>query len=83
MEQFIWLFTNYKQDNWDELLPAAKFAYNNHIHSSTQQVPFMMDTSRLPRMGFKPNGPHSKVESVNEFCDQIASSISEAQAALV
>ena len=37
MEQFIWLFTNYKQDDWDELVPAAKFAYNNHIHSSMQQ----------------------------------------------
>jgi hypothetical protein len=83
MEQFIRLFTNYKQDDWDELLPAAEFAYNNHIHSSTQQVPFMTDTGRLPRMGFEPNGPRSKVESVNEFHDRIASGVSEAKAALV
>jgi hypothetical protein len=66
MEQFIRLFTNYKQDDWDKLLPAAKFAYNNHIHSSTQQVPFMTDTGWLPQMGFEPNGLRSKVESVNE-----------------
>jgi hypothetical protein len=38
---------SYKQDDWDELLLAAEFAYNNHVHS-----PFMTDTSRLPRMGF-------------------------------
>jgi hypothetical protein len=32
MEQFIRLFTNYKQDDWDKLLLAAELAYNNHIH---------------------------------------------------
>jgi hypothetical protein len=83
MEQFIWPFTNYKQDDWDKLLPATEFAYNNHVHSSTQQVPFMTDTSQLPWMGFEPNRPRSRVESVNEFRDWIASSISEAKAALV
>jgi hypothetical protein len=83
LDQFIRLFTNYKQDDWDELLPAAEFAYNNHIHSSTQQVPFMTDTGRLPRMGFEPNGPRSRLEDVNDFRDRIASGVSEAQAALV
>jgi hypothetical protein len=41
LKQFVRIFMSYKQDDWDELLPAAKFAYNN---SSTQQVPFMTDT---------------------------------------
>ena len=83
MEQFIWLFTNYKQDDWDELLPAAKFTYNNHIHSSTQQVLFMTDTGQLPQMGFEPNSPRSNLELVNELHDQITSGISGAQATLV
>jgi hypothetical protein len=48
-KQFIHIFTSYKQDNWDKLLPAAQFAYNNDVHSSTQQVPFMTDTGRLPQ----------------------------------
>ena len=64
-------------------MPGAEFAYNNHIHSSMQQVPFMTDTGRLPRMGFEPNEMRSTVESVNEFRDRIASSISKAKAALV
>src|SRR6185312_9621290 len=73
LEQFVRIFTNYQQDNWDELLPAAEFAYNNHLHSSTQQVPFMTDTGRLPRMGFEPNGLRSEMEDVNEFRNRIAS----------
>jgi len=44
MEQFLCLFMNEHQDNWDELLPLGKFMYNNHIHSLTQQTPFMVDT---------------------------------------
>ena len=83
LEQFIRLFTGYKQDDWDELLPAAEFAYNNHVHSSTQQVPFMTDTGRLPRMGFEPSSGRSGIESANEFRDRIASGVSEAKAALV
>jgi hypothetical protein len=83
LEQFVRIFMSYKQDDWDELLPAAEFAYNNHVHSSTQQVPFMTDTGRLPRMGFEPNGRHSADESVNEFHDRIAAGVSEAKAALV
>jgi hypothetical protein len=74
---------SYKQDDWDELLPAAEFTYNNHIHSSTQQVPFLTDTGRLPRMGFEPNGRRSANESINEFRDWIAAGVSEAKATLV
>ena len=40
------LFVNERQDDWDELLPLGEFAYNNHVHSSTQQTPFMLDSGR-------------------------------------
>jgi hypothetical protein len=83
LEQFVHIFTSYKQDDWDELLPAAKFIYNNHVHSSTQQVPFMTDTGRLLQMGFEPNSRRSTNESVNKFRDQIATGVSEAKAALI
>ena len=45
----------------------AEFQYNNHIHASTRQSPFMLDTGRHPRMGFELQQPLSHLESVNEF----------------
>ena len=47
LKQYIRLFVNERQDNWNSLslLPLAEFAYNNHVHSSTQQTPFFLDTA--------------------------------------
>jgi hypothetical protein len=44
LEQYLRVFVNEHQDDWDELLPMAEFQYNNHIHSSTQQTPFFLDS---------------------------------------
>jgi hypothetical protein len=83
LEQYLRLFVSERQDNWDELLPFAEFQYNNHIHSSTRQTPFMLDTGRDPRMGFEPQEAPSLLESVNEFKQRMEESLSEAKAALV
>jgi hypothetical protein len=82
MEQYVRIFANERQDDWDELLPMGEFAYNNHVHSSTQQTPFMVDTGRHPRMGFEPQEPRSHLESVNEFTDKMSKGLEEAKAAL-
>ena len=57
LEQFLHLFINQRQDNWDKLLPIVEFQYNNHIHSATQNIPFLLDTGHIPHMGFKPDQP--------------------------
>ena len=82
LEQFIQLFVNEHQDNWNSLLPLAEFAYNNHVHSLTQQTPFFLDTSQHPRMGFEPNQPQSRIETVNEFTDQMKATLEEVKSAL-
>jgi hypothetical protein len=82
MEQFLCLFVNEGQDDWDELLPLGEFAYNNHVHSSTQQTLFMVDTGQHPHMGFEPQQPWSHMESVNKFKDCMARGLKEAKAAL-
>ena len=55
LEQFIQLFVNEHQDNWNLLPLLAEFAYNNHVRSSTQQTPFFLDTSQHPQIGFEPD----------------------------
>ena len=49
LEQYLQIFVRERQDNWYTLLPLAEFSYNNHIHSSTQQTPFLLlDTGQHP-----------------------------------
>src|SRR5271156_2990565 len=81
-EQYLRLFVNQRQDDWVGLLLFAEFQYNNHIHSATQQVPFLLDTGRIPRMGFKPGQCRSHVESVNESKDRMKDALDKAKAAL-
>jgi hypothetical protein len=83
LEGYLRNFTSQRQDDWDELLPLGKFMHNNHVHdASTQQTPFMIDTGRHPCMGFEPNQPRSKLESVNEFADRMAKGLEEAKSAI-
>ena len=44
LEQYLRIFVGERQDDWYTLLPLAEFSYNNHIHLSTQQTPFLLDT---------------------------------------
>jgi hypothetical protein len=60
----------------------SEFQYNNHIHSGTQQTPFLLDTSRHLRMGFELKQPASCLETVNEFTDRMCSTLTEAKSAL-
>src|SRR5258705_12236378 len=40
LEQYLWGYTNYQQDDWVTLLPMAKFAYNNAMNATTGVSPF-------------------------------------------
>jgi hypothetical protein len=82
LEIYLRMFTNERHSDWNELLPSAEFAYNNAIHSSTQQTPFLLDTGCHPRMGFEPRHQPSEIEGVNEFVDRMRSADEEAQAAI-
>jgi hypothetical protein len=82
LEGYLHIFTSRRQDDWDDFLPTGEFQYNNTVHSSTQQTPFMVDTGRHPRMGFEPQQPRSTLELVNEFAECMALGIEEVKAAL-
>ena len=54
LDQYLRLFVNEQQDDWYDLLPMAEFQHNNHVYSATQQPPFLLNTGRIPYMGFEP-----------------------------
>jgi len=82
LDQYLQLFVNEQQDNWYDLLPMVEFQHNNHVHSATQQPPFLLNTRRLPCMGFKPQQNPSSLETVNEFMERIKTVIKEVKSTI-
>jgi len=82
LDQYLWLFVNKRQDDWYDLLPMAEFQHNNYVHSATQQPLFLLDTGRLPHMGFEPRQNPSGLETVNEFTERIRTAIEEAKSVI-
>jgi hypothetical protein len=78
LEQYLCLFMSECQEDWDNLLPLAEFQYNNRVHASTHETPFMLNTGRHPCMNFELHSQPSKIESVNDFKDQMSSALEEA-----
>jgi len=82
LDQYLRLFVNERQDDWYNLLPIVEFQHNNHVHSATQQPPFLLDTGWLPRMGFEPRQNSSGLETVNEFTERMRTAIKEAKSTI-
>ena len=49
IEQYHHHYCSTKQDDWDELLPMAKFAYNSAKYKTTGISPFKVNYGMLPR----------------------------------
>jgi len=60
----------------------AEFQHNNYVHSATQQPLFLLDTGRIPRMGFEPRQNHSDLDTVNEFTERMRMVIEEAKSTI-
>src|SRR5258708_33282728 len=50
LEQYLWGYTNYQQDNWATLLPMAEFAYNNAMNATTGVSPFFTNKGYHPEI---------------------------------
>ena len=56
LEQYLRIFCNYQQDNWNTLLPLAEFAYNNAPSATTSTSPFLPTKVTIPIWPFIRNG---------------------------
>ena len=51
LEQFLRAYGNYPQDNWNELLLLAEFAYNNGFQETIKTTPFHANYGTNPEHG--------------------------------
>jgi hypothetical protein len=88
LEQFLRIFCDYQQDNWQQLLPLAEFAYNNAKHSATQVSPFFANYGYHPRCTIKVAPPQEAstnpaaedlVSKFKRIHEKIRSDLAEAQ----
>ena len=80
IEQMLRHHVNERQDDWDQHLLPAQFAYNNAVQDSTQYSPFYLNYGVHPRTpGNLLAPPLSSNPSVQEFVGQMAMDISKAK----
>ena len=89
LEQYLRIFCNYQQDNWQQLLPLAEFAYNNSVHASTGQTPFFANygyhpnsiATSTPRATDSDNpAAGDLIKSLGEVHEQLSFELAEASA---
>jgi len=49
LEQYLYVYCNYQQDNWSELLSLMEFAYNNVPSATTSVSPFFVNKKYHPK----------------------------------
>ena len=54
IEQYLRHYCSWKQDDWDELLPMAEFAYNSAKSETTGISPFEANYGMLPKQSWEP-----------------------------
>jgi len=54
LEQYLWIYCSYQQDNWSSLLPLTEFTYNNALNATTSISPFFANKGYHPNITVHP-----------------------------
>jgi len=85
LEQYLYVYCNYQQNNWLELLPLAEFAYNNTPSSTTDVSPFFTNKGYHPNLLVYPerdiasSHAHDFVIDLDELQGTLKEEIAKAQ----
>src|SRR5258707_886465 len=69
LEQYLWGYTNYQQDDWVTLLPMAEFAYNNATNATTGVSPFFANKGYHLEITSDPQAETSSAEAQTFVAD--------------
>jgi hypothetical protein len=81
LEQYLRIFTNFRQDDWDEWLAIAEFSYNDKIHTATGHSPFFLNSGQHPWKGIEPRGT-VRTAGAAEFAKNMQKIRTEAESSL-
>jgi hypothetical protein len=88
MEQYLWAYCNYQQDNWKQLLLITEFCYNNTQSETTRVTPFYANYGYYPHFrpdlrSICPGAPEvlEYVTALNNLHVELRAEIAYAQAA--
>ncbi|MBW0576712.1 hypothetical protein O181_116427 [Austropuccinia psidii MF-1] len=70
LEQYLWMYVSYHQDDWNTWLPLAEFAYNNSDNSLTKQSPFFTFYGRDPQFDSVHNNQDTPSGKVSKKSNQ-------------
>ena len=85
LEQYIWVYCNYQQDNWFTLLTLTEFSYNNAPSVTTTVTPFYANKGYHPNLTIHPerelSSSHTKefVTNLNELHQHLQEHMAVAQ----
>lgn len=79
LEEYLRHYVNPHQDDWDEWLSLAEYAYNNSVHEATGHTPFFLNYGRHPHMPGAPKDSSSNFPAVETFVKNVAKVVSEAK----
>ena len=78
IENYLRCYCSYHQDDWDELLPGAEFAYNSALSDDTGMTPFEMDLRWNPQSPLDmPSGSEVSLESLSDFKVRLRTSLED------
>lgn len=76
LEEMLRAYVSYRQNNWDQYLALAEFAYNNSKQASTGFSPFQLDSGQnpwTPSAMLNPND--SKVPTTQQFLESLQTNL--------
>ena len=72
MKAYLWVFVNYKQNDWARLMPMAEFAYNNAINTSTGYTSFELNCDFHSRVSYKEDvDPRSRSKTADQLITEL------------
>lgn len=82
VEQYLWLFTNFQQNDWSDWLPIAKFSLNSRTHASMKNTPFYMMHGFHPNAGIPGLPQVDSNPSTIDYIDNLCKACTNAEIAL-